>query len=212
MHVNKRENMKYKLFVMAAISCFALRCEIVPAAQSQNDEGAALSSFKIVVSNYEKFFSLHPGLLSKVKNSYSRTGAVFSYKRYEASSFSYDVRKSDSLVSPFIGYITMPYKYWSNGLCGDYVPDKVPTGYTLQAEAVSKKNDEACYEPASQGPDTAEFVFAFQDGKWTLKGVTSKINFRSAGVGTMAAALGVPAKEDSLQTDDIGTWKQLLPN
>jgi hypothetical protein len=144
-------------------------------APKESEESIALKKFKSVVSHYEKFFATKPVLLKTTINSYSKSGYVYTYRKFEARDFSYDVKKNDSLVSPFMGYITLSFKAQSNGSCGDYIGDKKPVGFTSANEAEANKNNSSCYTSDNDLSDTSELVFAYQDGKWVFKNAHSTI-------------------------------------
>jgi hypothetical protein len=73
------------------------------------EEKEMISLFEKQVDKFEKFFSSQPRLLEKQFYKDSPTGFIFFYHRFDDYKISYDIRKTDSLVSPYMGYITVNF-------------------------------------------------------------------------------------------------------
>lgn len=120
-----------------------------------------VASFELIVRKLEKFLS-----------SPQRYMIVSTSRGYEAEvivvwseSLSYDVKKTDSLVSPYMAVITLNYA--SSRTAGCSPGFKVPT----EQLALTAADNTACYMRKSG--DRADLIFALQNEKWVLKDVTS---------------------------------------
>lgn len=96
--------------------------------------------------------------------------------KYTLNKISYDVQKTDSLVSPFTGEIKLSYFRTKNTKCGDYGSNE-NKDFTSAEKALTKKNDNSCYfvgdVPGSSGDEDATMHFAFQKEKWILKSISN---------------------------------------
>lgn len=129
----------------------------------QNEDKKAISAFEKRVALFEKFFSTRPKFLEKQSYSKSPSGYIYFWCLYDNAHVSYDVRKTDSLISPYMGYITVTYDVF-NTICGD-----VERHYSTIEAARRDKDKDSCYsKEMSRGN---KFVFAFQQGKWIFKDV-----------------------------------------
>jgi hypothetical protein len=193
------------------------------------EEQEAISSFEKQVQKYEKFFSSKPKVLFKQSYSFDKktlsvlselksspTGYVFHYKRFDDYTISYDVRKTDSLVSPYMGYITVNYLETVSTKCGDFEikshlkedPDEY--FFTTLELARQKRDDESCYRPFQVGGKeirrSAKFIFAFQKKQWVYKDVVDAKNEPNV---VFYNAFGNPIY-GRLYVEDNDFWKKLI--
>jgi hypothetical protein len=139
---------------------------------SSQQEINATFSFEKRVDIFEKFFSSRPKFLEKQAFKNSPTGYIFFWVRYDNCKVSYDVRKTDSLVSPYVGYITVTYIDELSKNCGDVrVPGDVreseASSFSTIDTARKNRDNESCYKKSiSRG---IKFIFAFQKGNWIFK-------------------------------------------
>ena len=132
------------------------------------------SSFKKRVAIFENFFVFEPVLLRM--GTYESTsqadmkGIIYFYKKYRNCKISYDIRKTDSLVSPFIGYIYVDYSSFVSQKCGDAKFSGKHYFSTIE-QARDNKDNYSCYreEFSSGGNSRYEFIFAYQQDNWVLK-------------------------------------------
>ena len=162
------------------ILCFLIFVSIDKA--FPQDQNEVISSFEKQVDKFENFFSSKPKLLEK--QSYegfgkvlrgSPTGYIVFYQRFDNYKISYDVRKSDSLVSPYIGYISINYLETTSKKCGDFLSGKSEKSFTTIDLVRQSKDDESCYDRfrvvGKEITRSAKFIFAFQRNKWVFKDV-----------------------------------------
>ena len=160
-----------------------------------------LGSFERKVDRFREFFSRFPKVLHDRESSASETGRLIWFEKCKLISIEYNVRKTDSLVSPFTGSIQVTYCSYDNTKCGDvkgrfkkrgpiqltknvdgaYVFNStetdVETTYGYSTLDSAKNGDVAnCYEKATWPIYKATFNFAFQNGRWVFKNISSDAN------------------------------------
>ena len=154
------------------------------------EQSEVISSFEKQVDKFEKFFSSKPKLLEKQSYKDSPTGFILFYNRFDDYKISYDIRKTDSLVSPYMGYITLSYLESSSKKCGGlegykskFSEEKADKYFTTIESARQKRDDESCYKYTRIGKGelrrTAKFIFAIQKKQWVLKDVLNIYNNES---------------------------------
>jgi hypothetical protein len=141
-------------------------------------EDEVIASFERMVKKYQQFFSEPRLCYNKQKFSKSPTGFFYNSKKFMAlGNASYDIKKTDSLISPYTGYILMTLKEWTAKKCGNIkITSPIPAlsifGFdTLEAVKQAAAN-ESCFELDDIVPvEEVRFNFAFQSGKWVWKSV-----------------------------------------
>lgn len=113
--------------------------------------------------------------------------------KYSGSGVKYDVRKTDSLVSPFTGQISVTVQWSTNSACGSIPFLRTHIGWRTEAEAAASADNDRCFLP--RPPYVATFNYAFQKGKWVFKSVTGRyldeqVDKRQP---LLTATLGAPA-------------------
>lgn len=184
-----------------------------PAFSQEKEESIALSLFKEKVANFDKFFSRQPTLLLKQSVSKSPTGVAFDHRQIRLLDISYDVRKTDSLISPLLGLINVEYKYKTNRSCGDFKyknadDSTMVLGFTSYEGAL--KYRDTCFKIDDLfQPDTkrVQFSFAFQENRWVYKNVID-LKYNAPDF-VLATALGQPV-EPGLRVEDNKEWEELV--
>jgi len=122
----------------------------------------------------------HRDLTNRVKQDFthSPTGKSYSHVRLKLLDSGFDVQRTNSLVSPFIGYISLTCVAENTDKCGDIViyskggPEKVQRdlyGYSTREKAIARVRD--CLKPTNTPPGVVHFTFIYQDGRWVFKDV-----------------------------------------
>jgi hypothetical protein len=174
------KNFKSKKIIFITL-CFFIFLGVTKA-YAQDEK--VLSLFEKKVANFEKFFSSNPKLLEKQSYSESPTGYIYFYQRFDDYKISYDVKKSDSIVSPYMGYIILSYIETNSQNCGDLKGFGSREGtdkyFTTEELVRSIKNDKSCYRPLIVGRVKVEriskFIFAFQKKQWVYIDVINEDN------------------------------------
>jgi hypothetical protein len=139
-------------------------------------EEEVIARFERMVKKYQQFFSEPRLCYNKQKFSSSPTGFIYGSAKYMAvGNESYDIKKTDSLISPYTGYILMTVKEWTGKKCGNVKTAYPYTGTTsifgfdtLEAARQAAAN-ESCFD--GEYVEEVRFNFAFQRGKWVWKSV-----------------------------------------
>lgn len=132
-----------------------------------------MASFKVIARKFETFFASGPRkVVMKTESGYQK-GGEFVVEEVTTRDFSYDVQKTDSLVSPFNGTLLMNIVSRENGSCGDLKHDGEGFGFTTVQGAMAALDRTECYQysPLPKEPTVyaIKLVFAFQDATWVFK-------------------------------------------
>jgi len=200
------------MIVYLVIGLFCLLNGIEALAQ---DEQEVISVFQKKIETFEKFFSSKPKLLLKREAKDTPTGYSFFYDRFDDCKISYEVSKTGSAITPFVGHITVDCLAVSSLKCGDFDITGGKAGYvfTTLELARQKRDEESCYaplrEPSSEGLKemrrAVKFVFQFQKKAWVFKGVLSADNRPT----TLSIVFNKsPKGKDGFEDNDF--WKELI--
>jgi len=194
------------LFALAASSSFS--------ASATAQAGAALTvvqpslssdplkAFQVIVSGYKSFFSKGEKLVYGQAHSDSPSGRLIYVKEYVGKDLSYDVRKTDSLVSPFAAYIQLSLRSMQNGSCGTVTGYNKMDGWPDVASALAQGDAAHCFKPLLDNEeywDQVRFQYAYQDDKWTLVQVL-RTKYAKPEL-AVSAAIGVPTAPGIRLTD-----------
>jgi hypothetical protein len=144
-----------------------------PKQPALTSEEKALKSFREKASNLQVFLSSRPIAYFVSDYAKSPTGVVFKSEKFTESRVSFDVMRTSSVVTPFVGHIDISYKTDGDAKCGDVTDGKDPVGYSTMVLALQRSDK--CFQP-STSPGGAIYswidgrlIFAYQDGKWVFK-------------------------------------------
>jgi hypothetical protein len=184
--------------------------------QTLTEEERAVALFKEKTKKFQDFLASKPVFLDKQDLSKSPTGFVYTHYRFKLNDINLNVKRSNSLISPFIGYIDLIYEIDANKQCGDIVDEKqqyserYEWGYSTQEKAIAHAYD--CFNPHRAGslifpPNEVQLIFAFQVGKWVFKdAIRTKHNNRDR---LLLGALGRP-EPGQYKLDDNQRWEALI--
>lgn len=145
----------------------------------QDNAEKVILSFEKKVSLFENFFSKPQYLLIKQISSATDVPFVYDWTRFEDSKISYDIKRSDSLISPYIGEIVVEYTLGhepnveGGEPCGDRLSKYGDSSSSIEI-ANKYKFVERCYERKWQSKTKVKF--AYQRGKWVFKDVLDDKN------------------------------------
>ena len=194
--------------VVSIILCFFILLGVTKSFAQEDKK--AMSLFEEQVNKFEKFFSSNPKLLVKQSYHDSPTGYIFFYERFDDYKISYDIKKSDSLVSPYIGYLTVSHLETTSKKCGDFKGYGDEKYFSTIELSRQKKEDKSCYKPLIVGGTevrlSSKFIFAFQKEQWVYKDVVNDYNEPDS---MFYAAFG---KSDGrwFCVEDNDFWKKLI--
>ena len=113
-----------------------------------------VKSLERIVLKFESFFGSPQLLLYK---QIYHNSPLFYLCKYTGSDISYDVQKTDSLVSPYVGYIYITVVGQGNGSCGTIAGFGGSFyGWSTAVEAIRAKDQEECFK--NPLPDPLKFV------------------------------------------------------
>jgi len=171
----------------------------------------ALALFKAKTEQFQRFLAQEPLFLTKEDVSKSATGVLYYHVRIKLLKSALDVQRSDSLVSPFMGYLDLTYEKETNQSCGDMVVNFPYTGpdgfgYTTYEKAMAHAHD--CFQRARYSPvQNVRLTFAYQDGRWVFQdAIYPKENSKAA---LLLAAMG-RAEPPYHRVPDNWAWEALI--
>ncbi len=131
---------------------------------SQKEGKVAVKAFIRKSNKISKFLSSNQSILSVNNYANSPSGKAYSYTSVKLLNSKINVIKTDSLVTPFLGYLTIEYKVQDNKQCGDI--DK-ENGYSTYDRAFAYKGK--CLTESDYFIRETKLTFAYQDDKWIFK-------------------------------------------
>lgn len=166
----------------------------VPAVVQPTTPSDPLKTFQAIVGGYKSFFSKGEKLVYGQAYSDSPSGRLVYVVEYIGKDLSYDVRKTDSLVSPFTAYVQLSLRSMQNGSCGTVSGYRKMAGWPDVAGALAQADSAHCFKPLIDGEefwDQVRFQYAYQDDKWSLVQVL-RTQYAKPEL-AVSAAIGVPA-------------------
>jgi hypothetical protein len=162
-----------------------------------------VQSFERKLKTWETFFKAGQVAFNKQHFPDSPTGYVFDAARYSLTgSVAYDVQKTDSLVSPYTGYMRMTLQEESTKRCGGNVRVGGDVYGWANLESLMSVLKESCYALSDILPyEEVQFNFALQRGHWIWKSaIRTKYGKPSIYISTAlgdGADVGIPLPEQN---------------
>jgi hypothetical protein len=178
-----------------------------PPTPAPTEDERAMALFKAKVEQFQRFLSQDPVILLKQDFPRSPTGVTYYHLRVKLLESGFDVQRSDSLVSPFIGYLYLTYNEEMTTSCGDMIGvTRESIGYTTYEKAMAHAPD--CFQRgSSSSPQTVRMHFAYQDRRWVLKDARHTEDNHQAT--WLLAALGLTAPPYHRVVDNQA-WEALI--
>lgn len=178
-----------KTILLAILLCFGFG-----SLWAQVDQAAVVTSFQAVVKQVDELFSGSPIVLITddwqkpglfVLQS-SKTGKINYLLKFEKMEISFDVQKTDSLISPFTAYIDLMVKASSNADSGDIGSalgrgsmgwgKMRHWGFEKSEDALKATDFHSCCDAARDKPmqcyGRVKILYAYQGEAWVFKGAT----------------------------------------
>jgi len=185
---------------------------------AQDEQQKTLKSFQRIAGNFSSFFKTKQRLLYKQTYSQSMTRILYYVVEYTSQKMSYDVQKTQSLVSPFVGFIYLELISRDNGSCGDVQGYKGKVGWDNATAALRFADKPQCYKYITGKPwvDPVRLTFAFHDGRWIFQNAV-RTEYHNRPEIPISAALGVEAEPGRVITEKDGKafnrpWLDLIEN
>jgi hypothetical protein len=170
----------------------------------QTEQQRVVSLFEDRVNIFHDFFKSNPLLLDKQKYSSSPSGYIFFYRRYSLEDISFDIRRTNSLVSPYSAYIDVATSVERTIKCGDVKGDPNTYFSTLDIARMNK-DKRNCWAPVK--PEDIRFYFAYQNNQWVYQRVVSATTGTTKAA--ISTALGIQAF-GCLTVEGNDHWKRLI--
>jgi hypothetical protein len=150
--------------------------------------------FKTKAEQLQRFLVQKSVFLSKEDFRASPTGQLYYHMRLTFLRSHVDIQRSDSLVSPFIGYLKLVYAEEDTKSFGDLMLfhgngkiERILHGFTTYEGAMARAHNSFHPKPSAV-VELVDLTFAYQDRRWMFKdAIRPKDNQRD---GRLHAALG----------------------
>jgi hypothetical protein len=206
------QNIRMKSIVVILLILFstqfvysAQKKKTSPDTATETQEQKAINSFKKVANDFSNFFKTNPKFVAKImpfKTQKADKPIYYYIEQHMFQESAFDVRKTDSLVSPFFGYIDIVFDDKSNKNCGDVksgLYNKI-VGFSEIEKALEKDGDDCLQIQLKQRKN--RFEFAFQSNKWILKKIKFFTKDEILNNDFMEAVLGMKAGDLFLFMDE----------
>lgn len=185
----------------------------------QHGDSVALQSFQPIVQKFTDFFKKNPKLLVKVSPPQAPQVKTYSIHHFVARRAYYDLFKTNSIVTPYNGFIDIDTEVLDNKQCGDMsLKTKEKEGWADINVAIANADNKDCLVSRTEktGPLRHRFHFDYSAlrSKWELTNITyqdGKPNER------FMAVLGVaspwfPVMDEPQAQSFNNDWIDLLKN
>jgi len=136
-----------------------------------SQEERALKAFKPIVNRFTQFLKTNPELVGKHVEAASPTGVSYAIRQYiMEDNISYNIEKTNSIVSPFIGYIEATVTRMDNDSCGNICTKNGCFGRDNITDAINSA-EKKCERWSAVNSLVIKFIFAYQDNGWIFKDV-----------------------------------------
>jgi hypothetical protein len=148
-----------------------------------------VGSFESIINKVDEFLSTSPVVLISEDFRSSPSGRINYLLKFEKLNLAYDIQKTDSLVSPYTGYIVVSLKVESNAEYGDIISkrlniktmedDEYNWGFQYAEDAEEVERFAKCvsepeYSEIQWCCGDVKLLYAYQGGKWVFKGVNTE--------------------------------------
>lgn len=136
-------------------------------------EAQILQSFMAKKSLVEQFFSMPQALAEIQEDSRTTSGISVYMRRIHGIVSDFDLERSESLVNPYNGYVSVTYREEKCGLTPEPSSDYASSDFVTEEDALSVL--ESCpYWQEDNGQDYDRqlvFLFEYSESNWQLTGI-----------------------------------------
>lgn len=167
--------------IYAVALLFFVVCPINSFAQKKGAHEVVdpVASFETIALSIDKFFSSSPVFVYKEQTSEIVNRPVYNMRQFSASALTYDVKKTDSLVSPLVANVKLTLINRTterpSGGCGDVtLPNRGSVGWSTLDGVMKVRGNRDCLfdnSPAKYENERLEFLFTYVHGRWICKGL-----------------------------------------
>jgi hypothetical protein len=138
-----------------------------------------VAQLKNLVSKIDDRFKKMPAVLTWQDYSTSPSHLIFYKLQFESVESSFDVQTTNSLVTPYIGYMVLKLKVRSNATSGNVKDGDYSPGFSDSAAAKQNNNYQSCIDPKYNFNEWCigdiKVLYAYQNGKWIFKSVDTEV-------------------------------------
>ena len=155
-----------------------LMCSVICIGSFAAQEKKIISSFKTIIDDVGEFLSTAPIVLVTKDFPTSPSGTISYQLKFEKIRIeSYDIRKDDSIITPYTGYMVISLRVLSNLARADVISLDFLRGYS-NVEDAKKVMEFMCgnvltlqHSQPERCIGDIKVLYGYQDDKWVLKGV-----------------------------------------
>jgi hypothetical protein len=152
-----------------------LICTLINQTIFSQDDAEILKSFERRVRHLDSIFSKNPIVEASQNWVESSTGKINYLVKIEKIAISYDVQKTNSLVAPYTGFVTLTIKLYTNQKSGDIKGYKEMVGFADPEKAKQSVTFSPCcsdeYNSDEWCKGDIKATYLYQNGIWVLKAV-----------------------------------------
>lgn len=139
-----------------------------------------VTQFRNLVAKIDNRFKTIPVVLTYQDFSTSPSGFIFYKLQFERLESSFDVQTTNSLVTPYTGYIVLKLKVKTNAKSGDVISIDYNVGFSDSTKAKQNDNYETCTDPKYDLNQWCvgeiKILYAYQNGKWIFKSIDTEVS------------------------------------
>ena len=142
-------------------------------------EDQVLQSFMVKKSVVEQFFSASPTLAEVQEDSRTKSGISVYMRRIPGVVSSFDLERTESLVNPYSGYVTIDYSEEKCGLVPEPLSDTSPSDFVTEEEALSVLDNCPYWQEENAGRNydlKLVFLFEYSGSSWQLTNINRYLN------------------------------------
>ncbi len=143
------------------------------------DDATVLNSFKVKIKEIDSTLSAKPIVLFSQNRNESSTGKSYYLVKIEKIDIKYDIQKTNSLVTPYTGFVTLTIKVSDNQNLGDVEGPKKKLGFSDPEKAKEVQTFNSCCS-AELSEDkwckgNVKATFDYQEGNWVYKSIDTEV-------------------------------------
>jgi hypothetical protein len=140
-----------------------------------------VTSLESKVEKFRSFFNTYQHFIEKQQDKSSPTGYIFIPGYITAWSINYDAVKTDSIVSPYKGFIEYKFKSYTDRTTGDVKSAFTGNSYSTESGAISALDN--IFNMKENNSGIVKLEFHGKNGRWVLANITGNNGLAEATFG-----------------------------
>jgi hypothetical protein len=143
--------------------------------ESINDTKIVMAAFEKQVSIIDSFFTTKPLFLDRQDFPYSPTKEIFRLFKHTLFSLSYDIQKTNSIISPFVAVVHVTFRILNNSVINSDSYSTVTPEYSNHWCHTTKESclRDTIFKDRESLPISITINYAYQDNHWIYKSVSA---------------------------------------